>query len=114
MRLFECQYCAQPLYFENDECLSCGHRLGYLPGRGIMTALEPTGDAPQGNTSQGNTSQANTWRAAADPGTRYRSCANAQHGVCNWLLESTTEIFCAACRHNRTIPNLAVPGNLAR
>ena len=43
---------------------------------------------------------------------RYRYCANAQHGVCNWLVPADQpEIFCAACRHNRTIPDLSVPDN---
>ena len=31
MKLFECQNCGQPLYFENTRCESCGLRLGYLP-----------------------------------------------------------------------------------
>ena len=31
MQLFECGFCRQPLYFENDHCESCGHRLGYVP-----------------------------------------------------------------------------------
>jgi hypothetical protein len=47
------------------------------------------------------------------PGQRYRFCANAQHGACNWLVDSDhAEAFCAACRHNRTIPDLANPENL--
>jgi hypothetical protein len=31
MKLFECQNCGQPLYFENTSCESCALRLGYLP-----------------------------------------------------------------------------------
>jgi len=40
MKLFECQHCGQPLYFENTRCESCGHKLGYLPDKAIVTALE--------------------------------------------------------------------------
>ena len=40
MKLFECQNCGQPLYFENTSCESCGLRLGYLPERETVTALE--------------------------------------------------------------------------
>ena len=40
MKLFECQHCGQPLYFENTRCESCGLRLGYLPAKETITALE--------------------------------------------------------------------------
>jgi hypothetical protein len=55
------------------------------------------------------------WRALAEPQATYRLCANAQHGVCNWLVPAdAAEEFCAACRHNRTIPDLSQPDNLRR
>jgi hypothetical protein len=99
MKLFECQNCGQPLYFENTSCESCGLRLGYLPGREIVTALQVIGDG--------------LWRALAEREGPYRLCANAQHNVCNWLVASDhPEVFCAACRHNRTIPDLSRPENL--
>lgn len=98
MKLFECQNCGQPLYFEHTTCGSCGLRLGYLPERAIMTALEEADGA---------------WRALGLPDSRYRLCANAQHDVCNWLVPADqAEAFCAACRHNRTIPDLGNPDNL--
>ena len=43
MKLFECQNCGQPLYFENTSCESCGLRLGYLPDQQIVTALQEAG-----------------------------------------------------------------------
>ncbi len=97
MKLFECQNCGQPLYFENTRCESCGLALGYLPARQVVTALKP--DMP--------------WRALASPRGRYRFCANAAHGVCNWLIPAfDADHYCAACRHNRTIPDLTQPDNL--
>ena len=55
----------------------------------------------------------NRLRALAAPGERYQFCANAQHNVCNWLVNTDqAEAFCAACRHNRTIPDLTNPENL--
>jgi hypothetical protein len=100
MKLFECQYCQQPLYFESNTCDSCGRRLGFLAELGLMSALEPDGDR---------------WNALADTTNRYRFCENAEHEVCNWMvLADSPETFCAACRHNRTIPNLAIPENLPR
>ena len=100
MKLFECQNCSQLLHFENTRCESCGFRLGYLRTRETVTAVRPAGK---------------TWRALADPRTSYRFCANGEHDVCNWLLrDSQPSDYCAACRHNRTIPDLSVPANRTR
>lgn len=97
MKLFECQNCGQPLYFENTRCESCGLALGYLPEPQTLTALEPRGE---------------TWQALASPRGTWRYCANATHGVCNWLVASHGEDrYCTACRHNRTIPDLTQPDN---
>lgn len=99
MKLFECQHCGQPLYFENTRCESCGRALGYLAEVETITALEES---------------ARGLRALAEPKGRYRYCANMQHGVCNWLVAADgPEQFCAACRHNRTIPDLSQPENLS-
>ena len=93
MKLFECQNCGQPLYFENTRCESCGLRLGYLPAKETVTALEEGGDG------------CGRWRT---PRAAVRYCANAQHEVCNWLVSADgPDQFCAACRHNRTIPDLS-------
>jgi hypothetical protein len=98
MKLFECQNCGQPLYFENTSCESCGLRLGYLPECQVVSALQ---EADGG------------WRALAAPEGVYRFCGNARHDVCNWLIGCEhDQIFCAACRHNRTIPDLTNPENL--
>lgn len=99
MRLFKCQSCGQVLFFENRQCGRCGHALGFLPREGELSALEP------GVTD---------WIALAAPGRSWRFCFNAEHQVCNWLIESASpERFCIACRHNRTVPDRSVPANLA-
>ncbi len=42
-----------------------------------------------------------------------RYCANATHDACNWLIAAgSKDNFCAACRHNRTIPDISVGQNL--
>ena len=98
MRLFECQSCGQPLYFENTLCDSCGRHLGYLPYRTAITALEPNGGY---------------WKALADPNLPYKYCANYAYESCNWLVPADSpEQFCLACRHNRMIPDLNDPRNL--
>lgn len=97
MKLFECNQCGQPLYFENARCDSCGRRLGYIPEREALAALKPQGEA---------------WRVDGVPGT-FRFCSNAQYGVCNWLVPADGVAFCLACRHNRTIPDLSQADALA-
>jgi hypothetical protein len=99
MKLFKCQYCGQLLYFENDRCEKCGRRLGYIPNAETVSALELEGDS---------------WRARAAKGKLYRFCANAAFDVCNWMIESTApDMYCAACRHNRTVPDASIAGNVA-
>lgn len=99
MKIFECQHCRNPVHFDNTVCVECGHRLGYLPERFTVSAVEPDGDG---------------WRALADPARPYIFCDNAASDACNWLVPADAgRTLCEACRHNRTIPDLAVPENLA-
>jgi hypothetical protein len=101
MKLFTCQSCGQLLYFENTACVSCGHRLGYLPARTQISTLEPE--------------EGDSWRALADSGRHYRLCANAATESCNWMIAADSpDTLCLACRHNRTIPDLSDPANLLR
>ena len=98
MEVFACQACGQVLYFENVLCERCGHALGYLPDQATISALEPADE---------------NWAALAAQGAPYRYCKNYNSGVCNWMLPvASGESLCAACRHNRTIPDLTVPNNL--
>ncbi|MCM8737201.1 putative zinc-binding peptidase [Azospirillum sp. A1-3] len=102
MKLFECQNCHQPLYFENTLCERCGHRLGYLPDVGTLSALDPT-------------DHDGVWSALATPEPLYKFCANAELDACNWMLPAdSADTHCAACRHNRTIPDLSDTANLTR
>jgi hypothetical protein len=97
VKLFECQYCGQLLYFENTRCERCGHVLGFLPERTLLSALAP---------------QDGAWRPLAVPAQISTFCANANHDACNWLVPAATGPFCRACQLNRTIPNLGPPEHL--
>ncbi len=106
MKLFQCQCCGQVLHFENTTCLRCGRSLGYLPGNDRMAAVEP--DGPQ-------------WQVAAPDGgpaedNRWRFCRNWELSACNWMVPADGHEgeFCAACRHNRTVPDLSDPVAHAR
>jgi hypothetical protein len=82
-------------------CLRCKHTLGYLPEHAELSALIPAGDGE--------------WEALAPvvKGRRYHMCMNyEQEHVCNWMIPADERgRFCPACRLNKTIPNLNVPGN---
>ncbi len=100
MKIFQCQACDQPVSFESSRCESCERRLGYVVGLHEMSALEPSGGA---------------WHAYADPGRKYRFCANADEGACNWLVpDEAPDRFCTCCRHNRVVPDLTIAWNLTR
>jgi hypothetical protein len=48
-----------------------------------------------------------TWSPSGSGGPR-RFCANADYGVCNWLIPADAKGgLCPACRHNDTIPDIS-------
>ena len=99
MKIFQCQRCYQPTYFENTVCESCSASLGFLPDLHVLSALTDRKDG--------------TWKALAHTVTPYRYCENRTHGVCNWLVPaSDPNPLCLACQTNRTIPNLDDPARL--
>ena len=99
MKLFKCQACGNVVHFENTLCVNCGATLGYIPDRFAMSTLTLADDV---------------WSAAADPTRKFRSCANALIGACNWLTPTSEESgLCRACRHNRMLPDLSVEENVA-
>jgi len=99
MRLFRCQACDQVLYFENIKCERSHHRLGFMPEVTRLSALEPETET--------------NWRPLAAPKQSRLFCTNAQYEACNWLVpDGTTDAYCLACRHNRTVPDLSVAENL--
>lgn len=101
MKLFSCTHCGNTLYFENAVCERCGHALGYAPAHGAMISFDDDNGV---------------WTSPALPGERFIYCANAKHGACNWLVPAQAggDVYCAACRHNETIPPIDDPINLAR
>ena len=86
MRHYQCT-CGNILFFDNTSCLQCGTEVGYDPAGDQMVALIKE--------------------------TAFQRCANGlQHGICNWLVPlGAAEPLCSSCQLNRTIPDLAVPGN---
>ncbi len=104
MKLFSCGFCGHTVYFHNVSCNRCGHRLGFEPQRLELLAFLPLADGG--------------WQPVgeADGAAGYRLCANyAEFGTCNWMVPAADPgQLCAACRLNRTIPDLSVVGNVER
>ena len=92
------------VFFENDHCVKCGRKLGFLPDALTVKALDESND--------------NLWSplAAAGRSQRYRKCENEnQHRICNWMIPSEDpDPFCLGCRLNDVIPDLSAAGNLER
>jgi len=101
MKLFSCDHCGNSIYFENAICENCGHALGYASGHNALVSL---------NSENG------VWTSPALPGEAFIYCANAVHGACNWLVPAQAggDVYCAACRHNETIPHISNPTHLAQ
>jgi len=104
MKAFHCDHCNSLVFFENVQCLKCGHALGFLPDLGDLSTLEPAGNGAQ--------------RALAPDarGRLYRPCRNStQHQLCNWRIPiEDPNPFCQSCRLNDVIPDLDVWGNRER
>ena len=103
MKTFHCDDCGNLVFFENVNCLKCGHALGFLPSGQELSALEPGDDG--------------TWRPPARERASqlFKFCDNARHHVCNWMVEAgDANPFCQACRLNELIPDISLPDNLTR
>ena len=88
MKVYTCNNCKNPLYFENSQCLHCQHPVGFDPVNMTMITLKSD---------------------------LYKYCKNAEFGVCNWLVPSSLEPpYCIACAMNRVIPSLNSAANLHR
>ena len=102
MKTFHCTHCQNLIFFENVQCLHCGHALAFLPDKGDMAAMVKGSD--------------DLWSIdGPDAYPAYRLCANyTTHQVCNWAVPSfDPEPLCQSCRLTRTIPDLSESGTEA-
>lgn len=100
MKLFKCDNCGQPVFFENYFCLQCNASLGFDPVSMDILSLLPAQNENYTNIAPAQNS--NTYF--------YKYCVNKQQNVCNWLLPSDSpSSYCIACDLNKTIPNISQP-----
>jgi hypothetical protein len=96
MRPFACPNCLRLSHFEVRVCPDCAATLGYDPAIDRFRHLADEGT---------------TWKDRNDDPADLVVCANNNDfGICNWLTtRDAPGGMCRACRHNRTIPDLADP-----
>tara|TARA_R110002073_G_scaffold9980_1_gene49338 strand:- start:265 stop:1296 length:1032 start_codon:yes stop_codon:yes gene_type:complete len=98
MKSFSCQKCGQSIFFENDHCLRCESKLGFIFEEMTMSAFSVEEDLLRSYLNEKT----------------YKYCENCtNHKACNWVLEIDSEHkLCLGCRLNRTIPNLSIDENM--
>lgn len=104
MKIFTCAACKNVAFFENSQCVRCGHQLAYLSDSEVLSALEPADNAVDGSARF-------VALDSAAKSLHYKLCQNyTTHAVCNWAIPADdSHEFCLACRLNETIPDLSTP-----
>ncbi|MDV6332711.1 putative zinc-binding metallopeptidase [Asticcacaulis sp. 201] len=103
MRLFRCDNCGNPVYFENRSCINCGFRLGFVCEDISLMAVQPDAKQPD------------KWRRVDQQQFLYRFCPNAAKDICNWLVrDDSPEEFCQSCRYNGLVPDANTEDGLRR
>lgn len=96
MKIFQCENCGRPVYFDNVSCEACGATLGFLPEECTFKAVPDREGV-----------------SFVQPGLPVRFCGNHVHNACNWLLDADgPDHYCASCRLNQIIPPLESAENL--
>lgn len=106
MRVFHCDHCRKPIFFENTVCGNCGHALAYLPDLKLVASLDSTKKSdPLGALF--------TTPVKRSEGRTYRLCSNyTTHNVCNWAIRSDDpNALCMSCRLTQFIPDINALGN---
>ncbi|WP_116367125.1 zinc-binding metallopeptidase family protein [Parahaliea mediterranea] len=98
--------CGNQVFFDSQQCLHCGARLGFDSDQLIMRALT-CGDGDSGRLGE---------HCETVDGEPFRHCGNrVDFDVCNWLVpQHSDQRLCFACQFNRTVPNQSLPGNQQR
>jgi hypothetical protein len=107
MKIFSCDHCGHPVFFENVQCLHCGCALAFLPDQLDLASMMPVPDNNQGLLQRTD--------AEGDART-YRMCQNHyDHSACNFAVQANdNNPLCVSCRQTRLLPDLSVPANHER
>ena len=114
MRIFHCDHCGRPVFFENTFCGNCGHKLAYLPDLKIVASLDPVERSGRtGSDRRRGAASSGPRPSRGRAGRTYRLCQNyTKYNVCNWAVPAEDpNPLCPSCRLTRVIPDLSVAGN---
>ncbi len=127
MRVFHCDHCNQPVFFENTICQGCGHKLAYLADLKAIASLDEVIVDPLAAPAPAQSDAATPVNAPPPPklwtsplkraeGRTYRLCENyTKYDVCNWAVPSDDHRpLCPNCRLTTIIPDLSVAGNVEK
>jgi hypothetical protein len=100
MPIRTCPVCSRALSFESRHCEGCLHPVGFDWQGDMFLALD---------------TERSGWIGASGTRGDLVACRNTAFGACNWLTQAQAgDDRCPACRLNRIIPDLTVPGVLER
>ncbi|MET0312103.1 MAG: putative zinc-binding peptidase [Burkholderiaceae bacterium] len=106
MKIFICDSCGHPVFFENSQCLHCGSMLAFIPNDLDLAAVFPV----EGDSM--------LWRryGAPDGERAFRLCQNqTAYQTCNFAVEaSDASPYCVSCRQTRILPDLSQSANFER
>jgi hypothetical protein len=113
VRIFRCDHCGHPVFFENVQCLHCGSALAFLPDRMFIAAIEPCPDEGLDTTGEPF-----LWRRKSPrhADRQYRMCHNhGTHQACNFAVPAhDPNPLCVSCRQTRILPDLTIAANQER
>jgi hypothetical protein len=105
MKIFTCDQCGSPIFFENVQCLRCGSLVAFLPDQldmGVRMHVSGNNGAWQ--------------RHGAADGVQYRMCSNHDlYQACNFAVRADdANTLCVSCRQTRILPDLSIAANRQR
>ncbi|CAB5687964.1 Uncharacterized protein conserved in bacteria (DUF2248) [Delftia tsuruhatensis] len=113
MRVFNCDACGHPVFFDSVQCVHCGAFLAFLPQHLQVACLRP---APHPHADTLWETLPSPARAAAAPARLYKMCSHrGPIGQCNFALPADDpHALCESCRQTRWLPDLSDPSNALR
>ncbi len=110
MKIFNCDNCGHPVFFENVTCLNCGSSLAFLPDQLTMAALRRS---PLTDRSGEELLERLPYTRSTQT---YRLCINNRlHHACNFAVPShDPHLLCVSCRQTKLLPDLSITANQHR
>jgi hypothetical protein len=112
MRVFNCDACGHPVFFDSVQCVHCGATLAFLPERLHVACLRPV----SGTRDSALWETLSSLAGGKPPGRLYKMCSHrGPVGQCNFALPADDpHALCESCRQTRWLPDLSDPANALR